>query len=555
VPESRPPSVQALYNRYRPQHFGELIGQQHVVQTLQNALAQNRLSHAYLFSGERGTGKTTAARLLAKAVNCLKGIQAEPCGSCTHCEAIATGSFLDLHEFDAASHGSIDSVRESIVDVVHLAPTSGRYRALIIDEVHRVSAAGKDALLKTLEEPPPHVLFVLATTEPHRVPATIRSRTQHLTFRRISQLDLSTRLQAIADAESTEIDEAALQIITRNSGGSLRDAISLLDQAIAFSNNKITGGSVNTMLGLTSRDAVVSLVSYMLHGDAASGLEALRQAIDDGTSPSTLRQQLINLLRDALILHTSPNATRVRHLTDDESYELNGLTSDIGLPQIVRALEVLAEPDPPSRTSVDVTLELELAFARGVLAGPSSSGNPQTTVDPESPTQAKIDSPTISGAASTASTEPSVPQETLANQQPESTPDRQTAASTADLSGIDIESRRDSWTSSIFRESRAIAPYVGEAEILGFAENVVTLGYRSQFMLDRVERDDAKHLVNKILSQEFGVAIRVKNVLRTATRADRQQKPPVRREDDPVVRVAIREYGATPAPNDTNERG
>lgn len=555
MPESRSPSVQALYNRYRPQHFGELIGQQHVVQTLQNALAQNRLSHAYLFSGERGTGKTTAARLLVKAVNCLKGIQAEPCGSCAHCEAIARGSFLDLHEFDAASHSSIDNVRNSIVDVVHLTPTSGRYRALIIDEVHRLSAAGKDALLKTLEEPPPHVLFVLATTEPHRVPATIRSRTQHLTFRRISQLDLSTQLQTIADAESTEIDEAALQILTRNSGGSLRDAISLLDQAIAFSNNKITGESINTMLGLTSRDAVVSLVSYMLRGDAASGLEALRQAIDDGTSPSTLRQQLIDLLRDALILHTSPNATRVRHLTDDESYELNGLTSDIGLPQIVRALEVLAEPDPPSRTSADVTLELELAFARGVLDGTSSSGNPQTTVDPEPTTRAQIDSPTISGAASTASTEPSVPHETLANQQPESAPDRQTSASTAALSASEIKGRRDSWTSSILRESRAIAPYVGEAEILGFAENVVTLGYRSQFMLDRVERDDAKHLVNKILSQEFGVAIRVKNVLHTETRADRQQKAPVQQEDDPVVRVAIREYGATPAPNDTNEGG
>ena len=160
--ESPSPSVQALYNRYRPQHFNELVGQQHVVQTLQNALAQNRLSHAYLFSGERGTGKTTAARLLAKAVNCLKGIQAEPCDTCAHCQAIATGSFLDLHEFDAASHSRIEQVRESIVNVVHLSPSSGRYRALIIDEVHQLSTAAKDALLKTLEEPPPHVLFVLS---------------------------------------------------------------------------------------------------------------------------------------------------------------------------------------------------------------------------------------------------------------------------------------------------------------------------------------------------------------------------------------------------------
>ncbi len=546
--ESPSPSVRALYNRYRPQHFNELVGQHHVVQTLQNALAQNRLSHAYLFSGERGTGKTTAARLVAKAVNCLTGVQAEPCDTCAHCQAIAAGSFLDLHEFDAASHSSIEQVRQSIANVVHLSPGSARYRVFIIDEVHQLSTAAKDALLKTLEEPPPHVLFVLATTETHRVPATIRSRTQHLTFRRISQLDLSARLQTIAEAEGTKIEEAALEIITRNSGGSLRDAISILDQAIAFSDNTVTGESVNNMLGLTSRDAVVRLASHMLSGDAASGLQEVREAVDNGTSPSTLRQQLIDLLRDALILHTSPDANRIRHLTDDESFGLHELTSGTGLPQIVRSLEVLAETDPPGRSSADATLALELAFARCVLVGDDSLKHSPATAKSEPTNQAATSSPPQQETSSSKATETSTPSKTPPTHDP--APNDPTHGPTANLSTSEIEQRRDKWTSIIFRESRAIAPYVGEAEVLSFAENVVTLGYRSEFMLDRVERDDAKHLVSKILSQEFGVALKVRNVLHTEARSERQHKTPVQQEDDPVVRVAIREYGATPAPND-----
>ena len=546
--ESPSPSVRALYNRYRPQHFNELVGQHHVVQTLQNALAQNRLSHAYLFSGERGTGKTTAARLVAKAVNCLTGVQAEPCDTCAHCQAIAAGSFLDLHEFDAASHSSIEQVRQSIANVVHLSPGSARYRVFIIDEVHQLSTAAKDALLKTLEEPPPHVLFVLATTETHRVPATIRSRTQHLTFRRISQLDLSARLQTIAEAEGTKIEEAALEIITRNSGGSLRDAISILDQAIAFSDNTVTGESVNNMLGLTSRDAVVRLASHMLSGDAASGLQEVREAVDNGTSPSTLRQQLIDLLRDALILHTSPDANRIRHLTDDESFGLHELTSGTGLPQIVRSLEVLAETDPPGRSSADATLALELAFARCVLVGDDSLKHSPATAKSEPTNQAATSSPPQQETSSSKATETSSPSKAPPAHDP--APNDPTHGPTANLSTSEIEQRRDKWTSIIFRESRAIAPYVGEAEVLSFAENVVTLGYRSEFMLDRVERDDAKHLVSKILSQEFGVALKVRNVLHTEARSERQHKTPVQQEDDPVVRVAIREYGATPAPND-----
>ena len=260
---------------------------------------------------------------------------------------------------------------------------------------------------------------------------------------------------------------------------------------------------------------------------------------------------MIDLLREALVLHTSPDATRIRHLTDDVSYGLHELTSRTGLRQIVRSLEVLAETDPPSRGSADTTLALELAFARCVIARPNSIEHSPTGAEAEPTTQNPPTSPPQIEPSNPESAETSKPSRPTPSPQPE--PGEQAQDPTATLSIKEIENRRDKWTSIIFRESRAIAPYVGEAEVLSFTENVVTLGYRSEFMLDRVERDDAKHLVSKILSQEFGVALKVRNVLHTEAGSELQQKTPVRQEDDPVVRVAIREYGATPTPNDKNE--
>ena len=542
--ESRPPSFQALYNRYRPQRFDALVGQEHVVRTLQNALVHNRLSHAYLFSGERGTGKTTAARLLAKAVNCLEGIQAETCGSCEHCQAIARGAFLDLIEMDAASHRGIDDIRE-IRELTQFAPGAGRYRVYIIDEVHQLSAPAKDALLKTLEEPPPQTLFVLATTEPHRVPATIRSRTQHLTFRRIGVLELTAQLRSIAEAEGAEIEEAALHTLARNAGGSARDAVSLLDQALAYSDNTATADAVNAMLGLTGRDAVIALLGRLVDGDAAAGLQAIGQAIEDGTSPNTLRQQIIDILRDILILKTSADAPAVGHLTEDEAFELTQHAAGSSLRDIVRTLEVFAEPDPPSRTGVDATLELELAFARAVLAitepveAAAASGPAATAREaaPATPAPAPADSPSA----------PTTP----APRPPPAPP----AVADGELSAAMIAARKDDWVSVIRQESREIAPYVGEAEVLDFADGTVTLGYRSRFLFDRVQQPDALRQVARALSQALGRPIQVRNEQRGASAPARRSpaRPPA--DDDPVVRVAMREYGATPIPDNSTHGG
>lgn len=543
---SRPPSFKALYNRYRPQRFDELVGQAHVVRTLQNALVHNRLSHAYLFSGERGTGKTTAARLLAKAVNCLEGIQAETCGSCDHCRAVANGSFLDLIEMDAASHRGIDDIRE-IRELTQFAPGAGRYRVYIIDEVHQLSAPAKDALLKTLEEPPPQTLFVLATTEPHRVPATIRSRTQHLTFRRIGVLELTAQLRTIAEAEGAQIEEAALHTLARNAGGSARDAVSLLDQALAYSDNSATADTVNSMLGLTGRDAVIQLLGRLIDGDAASGLQAIGQAIDDGTSPNTLRQQIIDVLRDILILKTSPETTAVGHLTEDEAFELSQRASGSSLRDIVRTLEVFAEPDPPSRTGVDATLELELAFARAVLAVTEPADVPAVAAPSDGTRQAVSPAPPAA--------RPSVSRTAPTTPAPQPSSARPPAVADGELSAAMIAARKDDWVSEIRQESREIAPYVGEAEVLDFADGTVTMGYRSRFLFDRVQQPDALRQVARALSLVLGQPIQVRNTQNSPSAPSRRPAAGRSVEDDPVVRVAMREYGATPIPGDSTAGG
>ncbi len=546
VAASRPPSFQALYNRYRPQRFDELIGQEHVVRTLQNALVHNRLSHAYLFSGERGTGKTTAARLLAKAVNCLEGIQAETCGSCDHCQAIANGSFLDLIEMDAASHRGIDDIRE-IRELTQFAPGAGRYRVYIIDEVHQLSPPAKDALLKTLEEPPPQTLFVLATTEPHRVPATIRSRTQHLTFRRIGVLELTSQLRAIAEAEGAAIDEAALHTLARNAGGSARDAVSLLDQALAYSDNKATADTVNSMLGLTGRDAVTQLLGHLVDGDAASGLQAIGRAINDGTSPNTLRQQIIDLLRDILILKTSPETTGVGHLTEDEAFELTRRTQDSSLRDVVQTLEVFAEPDPPSRSGVDATLELELAFARAVLAITESRERPPAAAPANGtrqPTQAKSPPAQLEAATASHTTEVAAPP-----------PTQRVSVADHEISAATIAARKDEWVSLIRQESREIAPYVGEAEVIDYSDGTVTLGYRGRFLFDRVQRPDALRQVARALSQTLDRPIQIRNEERGATAPRRRPTDAASVDNDPVVRVAMREYGATLIRGDSTTGG
>ena len=295
---------QALYRKWRPMTFEEVVGQQHVTFTLRNALVTERIAHAYLFTGPRGTGKTSMARLLAKAVNCLAEDPAQkPCNTCQHCLAVNEGRFLDLIEIDAASHTSVDDVRD-LRDRIAFAPNEGLYKVYIIDEVHRFSGAAFDALLKTIEEPPAHAIFVLATTEVHKVPQTIVSRCQRFDFRRIPLWEIVEQLARMAEAEGLQVEQAALELIARQATGSLRDAISLFDQLVAQPGDVITLELAEAILGTAASQAVMDLTEAITTGDGASGLGQIAVVLDAGADPRQLARQMVEYLRLVMLVQT-----------------------------------------------------------------------------------------------------------------------------------------------------------------------------------------------------------------------------------------------------------
>ncbi len=293
-------SYRVFARKYRPQTFEEVVGQEHITRTLQNAISSGRVAQAYLFVGPRGIGKTSTARILAKALNCQEGTSAEPCGKCSACLEIAEGRSLDVLEIDGASNNGVENIRELRENAAY-APARGPYKIYLIDEVHMLSAGAFNALLKTLEEPPAHVKFIFATTEAQKVPATITSRCQRFDLRRIPTASIATHLQDIAKKENIEFEPAAAEAIARAAEGGLRDAESMLDQAVAFCGEKITAEDVMTVFGFTSRETITSLMEKILARDASSGLQTIAAQNEAGKDLSRLLADLVAYLRDMLV--------------------------------------------------------------------------------------------------------------------------------------------------------------------------------------------------------------------------------------------------------------
>ncbi|RMH05521.1 MAG: DNA polymerase III subunit gamma/tau [Nitrospirae bacterium] len=380
---------QVSARRFRPGTFDEVIGQPHVVQTLKNAVAQRRVAHAYVFSGMRGVGKTTVARILAKALNCEHGPTPNPCGHCESCREIAQGHSVDVIEIDGASNTGVDNVRE-LRENIKFTPFLGSYRIYIIDEVHMLSNSAFNALLKTLEEPPPHAIFVFATTEVHKIPATILSRCQHFTFRRIPRREIIARLRVVAARQDVTIDERSLAIIARVCDGSMRDALSLFDQAVTFGGKTICAEEVESMLGTVPDERVRQVVTAMLEQQPSAALFFLGQAIDHGYDLRVLCSAVVERLRNMVLARVVPSREQVQFLVDLSPEEVEQICADAqkqSLDHLQSIFELMSQVGDRLRVTDHPRFVFEVAVVRAsrlVQETSSPTVSPQRE-SPESP--------------------------------------------------------------------------------------------------------------------------------------------------------------------------
>ena len=549
-------AAQALYRKWRPRTFDEMVGQGHVTHTLQNALLSGRISHAYLFAGPRGTGKTSMGRVLAKAVNCLSTEDDKPCNQCRICQAINEGRLLDLIEIDAASNRGIDEVR-GIREKVGFRPNEARYRVYILDEAHMLTEPAFNALLKTLEEPPPHVIFVLVTTEPHKIPSTILSRCQRFDFRRIPLQDIIGLLEHIAEQEGLTVESTALELVARSATGSMRDAESLLDQLMSYGSQEITLAQVQSVLGTVSSQAVGELVNQLVAGNVAKGLDVINRVIGDGVDPRQFNRQVVEYLRELLLIKVGEGSTLAR-VTPEALQEMKGQAAQLSTRELIKVVKLFHQAGLDLKAGAQSQLPLELAFIDATL-GEEKKATP-SAARPSS----GADLRTSAGARVASSPRPAP-----AGEPTRSVKEKDKGESRATSTGLELtlDTVNSQWgriLDEIKLSNRSVEALLKSCQPVGVEGQEVVLGFYYTFHKEKIEESKSKVLVESIISRVVSSPCRIRCVI--SPRSGRQTQPdqePAKRpqkdasEDeetsrdkyssiakDPLVQEAVSKYGA-----------
>jgi DNA polymerase-3 subunit gamma/tau len=551
---------QALYRKWRSQTFDELVGQEHVVRTLRNAIRTGRVGHAYLFTGPRGVGKTTVARLLAKAVNCEAPQEDRPCDQCEACRSIADGRAVDVIEMDAASHTGVDDARE-IIEAVQYRPTTLRTKVYVIDETHMLSTAAFNALLKTLEEPPAHVLFILATTEFHKVPATIVSRCQRFVFTRHGVREIADHLLHVAQAEGVALEPAAAEVIARSATGAMRDALSVLDQLMAGSDGSVTLEQVRTLLGTAESGEVVGLISALADGDLQAAIELINAVADGGADLRQFARDLVDRLRSLMLLAATGD-TSALDLPDATIRELETIAARVELSQLVQWLKVFSGLDYQLKNSPYGQLPLELATVELLAVPTAAPAIPATATRRAGPARQQP------AATQQVTPPPEVRprQVPVAAQEPTAAvvqePARTVAQPTADAVAQppstvievednaaflleEVEALWPQFVEDIRSESRLIYAQLDGVKPINIEEQtLVLLASKGAWQRSMLEQEKTRRLLERVLSKLLKSTVHIR-----ATADEQEEMPDARKQiqharSDPRVRKAMNIFEA-----------